>query len=178
MTGLLMLGVLGVWASLCGRIAWRIVRPLDLKSREAPATVLIWLALLLLIVFDELTAIPEFRRVCRERAVLMIDHDEPAGTVVWFGDSQARVQYFGLLRGTVRRWQYVVAGTTTPAFHYHSVGVKGGFLIRALGISQTNSPLILDGSCVPREYPDLERWISAHGMSQITRPLLPLEGNK
>lgn len=171
MTGLLLLGVLGVWAALCMRIARRIANYLPFGGWKFLVTVLIWLALLPLILIDELTAIPEFRRVCRDWAVLVIDRDELAGTVVWFGDSKTQARSFGLLAGTVQRRQYVIAGTATPAFHYHSVGVEGGFLIRTLGISQTNSPLILDSPCTPAELPELERWVTAHGMRRIARPI-------
>lgn len=179
MTGLLLFAVVGFWVALCRWLSRVIARwAFPRHPRRDAIRFSVFLILLPLIVIDELTAIPEFRRVCSEYAVLVKDREEQVDTAVWFGDSQSQDRSFGLLAGAVQRRQYVVAGTRTPAFHYHSVSVRGGILIRTLGISQANRPLILDSPCAPPELPELERWLKAHGMHRISRPIHSSGGNK
>lgn len=173
MTGLLLLSVVATWVALCRWLSKVIVRRAFPHCPQRRAIELsVFLVLLPLILLDELTAIPEFRRACRNSAVLVIERGAQSGAIVWFGSGESQPRSFGLLAGSVQRWQYVVAGTTTPAFHYHVVSARGGFFIRTLGISATNSPLIFDSPCAPPEIAELRQWIKVHGMREIARPII------
>jgi hypothetical protein len=169
MEGLFFLGVVLVWVVLCAWLARRIWRLLPDRPWRSRLTFLIFVALVPMLVIDEIVAAPQFARLCREQARLVLDDPAPSGKTVWFGKGTHEVVSIWPLRATVSGYHYVDVKSSLPTYHYHDVQAKGGFFIRTLGIAHS-SPLVFGRSCGPPELKNLDVWIKEAGMNEVPRP--------
>jgi hypothetical protein len=167
MTGLLLLFVGALWLVLAFWLATLITRRLPAKWWRIPVGVLLSLALLSLLLIDEIVGMRQFAQLCRDNADVTVDAKSTRGRTVWFGGSQ-RVQIkLGMLRATQIRRSYVDAKTQEPIYHYYRLEAKGGALITLLGMSEGNTPLLFNGLCQPK---NLETIDSRLGTTRINRP--------
>lgn len=155
MSGLLLLGVLGLWGWGCWWLARRLCRPIERRYFRAAARYLTFACLLPLPLADEVYSRLEFTRLCRANAELVVHNPQLAGKTVWYAGGPSRHLKIGLLSGLERQWNYVMPETEAPAFHYTDFQVQGGWFIKALGISETQAPLLFDGRCGPADALDL-----------------------
>lgn len=171
MTGLLILAVVSFWAAICRWLTKGIVRRAFAEHPQRRAIeAALFVMLLSLIVIDEITALPVFYSVCRSEARFVAVGDLQ-GKSVWLEQLRSEERSFGLLRGVVQQRLYADAKTGAPAFHYGIVYARGGILIRSLGISPTQSPLLFDSSCVPAEFHDFDIWLRKHQAKEVMRPI-------
>ncbi|MBC7603223.1 MAG: hypothetical protein H7255_11280 [Ramlibacter sp.] len=171
MTGLFLLLVATLWFVLATAIAYAIVRRTKhVLSRFAVALAAFFI-LFPLPLIDELTAKPHFEALCQEQAVLVLDNPGIQPRTVWF-DAGVRTHFpIGLLDSTVYRKQYVEMATGRPVYHYSTVTATGGWLVRILKISESNSPLTFRSTCAPPELSNLRVWLRDHGITELPRPI-------
>lgn len=167
MTGLFLIAVLGIW---CG-IAIFIARVLTIKvknawARRLGATILV-LVLLPLPVADELIAAPQFRALCEEGTKLEFDPLTIRGKTIFSKANPTpdpRITV-GTLHGYYIPWRYYDAATKELVISYRTYDIKGGLLIRLLGISEKTAPLTFTGYCGPVEH---KKWLQFLKLNQLS----------
>lgn len=148
MAGLLFLMVVGLWVWAAVVLArWMSRRFLSQRPWRRYASIGLFMLILPLPVVDEIIGGFQFRALCEEGAKLKIDEKRILGKDV-------------KLVVTPKDSPELIPHTAIPIFHYHysyrdvytdeeyaqyeTYTAKGGVFIRALGISNNNSPLIID----------------------------------
>lgn len=157
MTGLFLLLVFVLWGSVCLALAHGVSRSVPRAALQPLVKFLILMGLLPLPLADEIYSRSEFTRLCQDRTGLVVLDPLLAGKTVWFAGVATSPQKIGLLQGLEKRWVYVLAESEAPAFHYSSFHVRGGGLMRFLGISETSAPLLMAHQCDPIDAVELRR---------------------
>lgn len=149
MTGLLLLAVVGLWLWLCVAIARRLMRNARAQSWRYMVGPSVFVVLLVAPVADEIVGGAQFRDMCAQEAVLTIDAAKVRGRTIkraWTESYPADT----VLR--IRRVQYQLVDVSSgeQMGRYVTFSVWGGWLIRTLGISEGDSPLLINpASCDP-----------------------------
>jgi len=153
MSGLLLMGVLAVWlviAFVCATLAGALFKT---KWLRIAVSILLFAAMLPLPVADELLAKPAFDKLCDEGTRLKFDPKKVRGKTIYLLEAQPESFKVGSLSGTLVPWRYADATTREVLISYGTYELKGGVLIRLLGISETSAPLAMRDSCAPAEEP-------------------------
>jgi len=152
MTGLLIVGVAFFWllvslyvsGFLVARVGW-------VKSRSVVG-IIFFFVLLVLPVSDELVGSVQFYSICKADSKVLIDEKIITNkSVMYVGERHVFSKYKTAVPITVLsiRFNDVLTGQTLAAYRrYHA---EGGWLIRFLGISESDSPLLFASSCAPSE---------------------------
>lgn len=167
MTGLFLLVVLGIWLAIVRWLVKLVSTRLPETWWRMPARVLLFMALLPLPVADEIVGKIQFEQLCKEKAVITIDAANTQGKTVWFGGSERAQIRLGTIEIMQARRNYVDAKTQEPFYHYYRLEATGGWLIRALRISEGNNPLLFRALCQPE---NLETIDAKLGLTRINRP--------
>ena len=152
MTGLLVLALLGLWTWLVYKFSRWIGGQVRGGRWRWPIAALVFAALLPLPVIDELIARPQIEALCREGAVFKIDEEKIKGRRVKYSGEPANERVSGVavpvtyLKGVLRDEE-----TGQKLASHGSYTVKGGALVRAMGFSESNSPLFVRSGCAPNE---------------------------
>ena len=169
MTGFFLIAVVAVWAW----IAVFIARALTIRVKRAwvrrlGATILA-LFLLPLPIADELIAAPQFRALCEEGTKLKFDPQVIDGMTVYEQPSKWPFPQFSIagLDGYYINATYTDQPNGKTVISSKSYSIKGGILIRALGISEKTAPLTFDGSCRPTEVPYQQPFLARHKLTII-----------
>jgi hypothetical protein len=167
MTGLLLLGVLGLW----GLCMWWLtgLACAAIRSGQVRLAVrgLLFPFLFLLPLSDEIYSRPEFIRLCQSNTAVVVTVPQLSGKTVWFAGVTSQSHEIGLLQGLEKRWNYVLPGTEVSAFHHTEFHVRGGMFVRMLGISETSAPLLFEGYCASKDALDLRSTLQ---VTVIDRP--------
>jgi hypothetical protein len=149
MSGIIFLGVTALWITAVTLITYFLTRRLSKRWTTYVIRILLLIMLLPLPVIDEIIAGQKFRALCREKAVVTVETKETREKQVRLGSAEDTP--VGLLGVQIRqsRRNFIDAQTEAPVYHYYSFTAGGGWLIRALGISETNRPLTFKRSCRP-----------------------------
>ena len=169
MTGFFLIAVLGVWCW----IAIFIARALTIRVKRAGArrlgAMIVALVLLPLPVADELIAAPQFRALCAEGTKLRFDPQVIDGMTVYEQPSTWPFPRFSIagLDGYYINATYTDQPGGKTVISSKSYAIKGGILIRALGISEKTAPLTFEGSCRPTEVPYQHTFLARHKLTII-----------
>ena len=167
MTGLFLIAVVVVWAWIAVFIARALtIRVKRALVRRLGATILA-LVLLPLPVADELIAAPQFRTLCEDGTKVKFDPLTIRGKTIFSNvnptpDPRITV---GTLHGYYVPWRYYDAATKELVISYRTYYIKGGLLIRLLGISEKQAPLTFEGSCAPVEH---DKWLQFLKINQLS----------
>jgi hypothetical protein len=149
MTGLLVLGVLGLWIwGVFNFSRWIGGRVVGGRWRW-PIAALMFAALLPLPVIDELIARPQVEALCREGAVLKIDEQKIKGQRVKYSAEPLNARVSGTavpVTYTKSLWRSEQTGDELASRGYT---VTGGALVRGIGFSESNSPMFVRSHCAP-----------------------------
>lgn len=167
MTGIFLLGVTALWLVSSIFITIFLTRKLPKRGTTYAIQVLLFIALLTVPVIDEIIAKPKFEALCREKAAIIVDAPNTKGRAVWFGESQRTQIELGTIQVTLAKRNYVDAKTQDAIYHYYRLEAKGGWLIRALEISEGDSPLLFNGICQPKNIETIDAQL---GLLRINRP--------
>ncbi len=171
MTGLFLLLIAALWLAITTAVTLAIATRLKRSPFKHALVFAVFGLLLPLPLLDELTAKPAFDALCEEHAVLVLDSPNIAPRAVWFGSSVRTSFSIGLLDAVVHRKQYVEVATELPVYHYSTVTATGGWFVRTLQISESNSPLTFKSTCSPPGIASLKVWRSKQGITELPRPI-------
>ena len=121
-------------------ITWRI----SSTALRATAAIVVFSALLVLPVLDEIIGVSQFSQLCQKGASFRIGVEQTEGRSTKFSASPSNSLVDGTaipMYHTHVRYTDIRTGETVVEFDRYVA--KGGLLIQALGISEGNSPLLI-----------------------------------
>ncbi|MFM9917893.1 MAG: hypothetical protein ACKVOX_18995 [Rhizobacter sp.] len=150
MTGILLIAVAIVWLiAVLAATRW-VVRRVNSLAMKVVSCLVLFPVLLVLPVADELVGKQQFDSLCTKYAVQVIDEQNaPNSRVKSVGGSGDWYAAGTAVRIRIQPWIYQDITTQNVVASYHTLHAEGGWLIRALGISETRSPLLFSRSCAP-----------------------------
>lgn len=169
MTGLFLLAVLAAWAW----IAIFVARALTIKVKRAWTrrfgATLLAIILLPVPVYDELITAPQFRTLCEDGTKLKFDPDRIRGRTIFLAHDPQPDISVGFLHGYSIPSRYLDATTNEVLITTNSYHLKGGLLIRMLGISEKTAPLTMRSYCSPQERPWQKTFLYRYELKYIER---------
>jgi hypothetical protein len=161
MTGLLLIAVVAGWLFVAWWIAKKATAKITASGKKTALRVGITALLMALPLTDEIVGGFQFRALCSEGAVLKIDAEKIRGRTVRLvidPPSNAEVLPGKALKISHSYFRFLDISSGEELASYHQYLVNGGWLIRSLGISGNNSPLIISPSaCSPRNRGTLDK---------------------
>lgn len=152
MTGLALLALLALWVWVVKRIASAAVRGVAHRVLRWCLGLLVFAVVLPLPVADELFAKHQINALCREGAVLRIDEQKIKGRRVRVAYEPLNAEVPGVaIPVTFSKLVLRDADTGEDLGSRGHYVVKGGWLIRTLGFSESNSPLTTESHCALNE---------------------------
>ena len=151
MTGLLLLAVVGLWVWACVAITREALRRVPSQPLRWLVAPTLFSALLILPLADEIVGGFQFRALCKKGAVLRIDAEKAKGRTVRVVIQPSNEVVPGqALRTLHTHFSYRIVDSEVEIARYDTYVVNGGWFIRALGISNNNSPLTIGSpACSP-----------------------------
>ena len=147
MTGLVMLGLFITWFFISIMLSRWFGRRFRHSSTRAAVALLSFAALLVLPVVDELIGMRQFDALCEGGATLKIDAERIKGKTVRVivEPSWARVEGTAIPI-SYSRYSYRNVATNEELASYTLFNAKGGWLVHALRLFESNEPLISNRS--------------------------------
>jgi len=144
MTGIFLLIVVGLWIWACVAITHLVLRRIDARWWRWPLALVVFGLLLVVPVIDEIIGGFQFRSLCEKGAVLTIDAEKTSGKTVRVVIEPSNEVVAGQALRTLRsHYSYQAVGNGEEVASYDTYAVNGGWFIRALGISESSSPLLI-----------------------------------
>ncbi|WP_247422441.1 hypothetical protein [Ralstonia pseudosolanacearum] len=168
MAGIFLLFLIGMWAVVVIFITKVVVKNIMANVWRVLVGVLVVIAILPLPVADEIIWGRQFTKICGEKSQIEIDEKNTWGRTVWFGGSQRSRIKLGSIQVDETRMNIVDAKTQEPIYHYYRLEAEGGFLIRFIGISEGNYPLLFRGFCQPADLSVINKKL---GLIEVNRPI-------
>lgn len=153
MTGFLLLFLLGIWIALLWLIVQLIMKFIKQKRLAIAASVIFSIFFICLPVGDEIIGGIQFRELCNNGTTLRIADEEKARNSKVFLDrkvDQYLVGYYLPIR--YHDWEYIDINSRQPVLSWRTFTAEGGKLMRFLGISETNSPIVFNGNCYEQDF--------------------------
>lgn len=167
MSGLLLLFVAGVWFFFVWWLTVFLTRKMPSGAMTTIVEYLLFAVLLVAPLADEIIGRFQFKALCKKNATVTLDTTNTQGRTVWFGESLRTQMTLGTIEVSQAQRRYVDAKTQEPIYHYSRLEAKGGWLIRTLGISDPDSPLLFEGLCQPKNLESIDAQL---GLTRINRP--------
>lgn len=147
MSGIFLIAVGVLWVGILVALAWSIGK--RVRYPFGPLLgMLLFFGLLPLPVADELFAKHQIDALCREGAVLKIDENRIKGRRIQLAFDPSNANVPGVAVPVIyTKIHFLDAETGETLGSYGRYNVTGGLLIRTLGISESNSPLLGRSYC-------------------------------
>lgn len=162
MSGLLLIGVVLLWFVLAISIAVMLaskLKPLWIKPLVA---ILVMALLIPLPVADEIVGRQQFKILCEQHGRKESDFAIAKGmTLTEKIDSYRPIKGMAL-ETSASMHSFVNRESNIVIVKYIDYRVSGGWLIHALGISETNSPLIFNSSCSVPNGESTQEWLDRY----------------
>jgi hypothetical protein len=150
MTGLYVFAVVGLWLWIAFQFSRRIsVRVSSSRGLRMSVAALVFLVLVTAPVADELIGWRQFESLCRKYANQVIEPNAKNRQVVYVPRGNDQYASGTAVRIRIDPVVYKDAETNQVLVSYHSLHAQGGWLIRAMGISETNAPILFNSGCAP-----------------------------
>lgn len=169
MSGLLLIGVFGIWIAIVFFLMRGLRRLLKPGAVRVVAVTTATTALLVLPVADELISAPQFQKLCKEGTKLKFDPEKIRGKTIFLAENPQPPIDVGLLRGHYIPWHYLDTTTKEKLITFNSYHLKGGLFIRMLGISETNAPLTMRSYCAPQEKVWQKSFLNRYDLKYVER---------
>lgn len=161
MTGLLLLAAFILWIVVAILIGLFIFRKLPPTLFRLPLVMALTALTVPLPLIDELIGARQFRALCEAAKTVYVDEDKAIGRPVRLREIPLPQlpQYTGIPSRAIRNalvpirestWEYIDQQSGEVLFGYKTYAATGGWLIRALGISEGNAPVAFRGYCRPQ----------------------------
>ena len=167
MTGIFLLAVLGAWAWIAIFIARVLTIRVKLAWARRLGATIFAVILLPVPVYDEVITAPQFAKLCEEGTRLKFDSERIRGKTIFLAPEPQPDIAIGLLRGYYIPWRYLDVTTKEVLISYNSYHLKGGLLIRLLGISETTAPLTMRSYCTTPEQPWQESFLNRYDLKRL-----------
>jgi hypothetical protein len=144
MTGIFLIVLVAIWLWACVAMTRAVTRRIPASAWRALTALMIFLAMLISPVIDEIVGGFQFRALCEKNAVLQIGVEHPEGRTTRFSADPTNAIVPGTvipIYDTGVNYTDVATGERVVAFHKYVA--KGGVLIQNLGISESNSPITM-----------------------------------
>lgn len=157
MSGILLIGVVSLWIWAAVAIGQMLTSKLKDSWIKSLVTFLVTAVLIPLPVADEIVGGFQFRALCDKYAVQEIDRKNAYNReVLSVGGNKGRFAEGTAVQIHIQPWIYQDKQSGLIIVSYNTLHAKGGWFIRALGISETNSPLLFNGDCAPPNQNDFK----------------------
>jgi hypothetical protein len=152
MTGILLIVLAAAWLIVVLLITRRATWHFGSRAAKVAISLVLFPALLVAPLADELIGKWQFESLCKQYSTQEIDEHHAMNRRVLF----VRRKEDRFIQGTAVRIRidshvYKDAETGQVLVSYYTLHAEGGWLIHALGISETNSPLLFRRACGPRD---------------------------
>ena len=150
MTGILLFGVAITWLiSVLAVTRWVAQRFASIAMKVCCSLVLVP-TLMAAPLADELIGRQQFESLCKKYAVQVIDEQHAMNRrVVFILPKRDQFVEGAAVQIRIDPNVYLDAETNQVLVSYHTLHASGGWLIRMLGISETNAPLLFRSGCAP-----------------------------
>jgi hypothetical protein len=169
MTGIYLLVVAAIWVTAVIWLSKIVIRKLPVTTWRIPIALVIFAALLLLPLADEIVGGRQFEQLCKENSTIQVDRAKAIGRTVYLAELPD-VEIVGKwVRIVLKQWRFVDATTHETVVSYNTLMAVGGRLIRMLGISEGGVPLTFKGTCEPGGVVDPLKLFRELEVTQIRR---------
>ena len=171
MTGIFLLIIVALWAWAClamTRALSRKVPSMGWRLVIAPAVFVVLLALPLI---DEIVGGKQFEQLCKENSTIQVNRETAAGKTVYFAPEPDFEIKGAWVRIVLRPRRFIDASTGETVVSYNELMATGGWLTRALAISEGGMPLTFRGTCVPENRPGSIETFKPLGINYIEPPI-------
>ena len=150
MTGILLITVAIAWLiAVLAATRW-VVQRVNSPAMKVMNSLALFPVLLIAPLADELVGKQQFDSLCKQYAVQVIDEKHAMNRRVSFERRSNDVFAKGTaVRIRIDPYIYRDVETKNVLIRFHILTAQGGWLIRALGISETTSPLLFQPGCAP-----------------------------
>lgn len=152
MTGLFLLFVAAVWLALAVSMAYAFTWQIKNVPLRTVLALIVFGVLLPLPLVDELIGKQQFESLCKKYAVVKIDEQHATNRRV-LATLRKEDQFAEGTAVPIRIDPYIYRDekTSQVLVSYYTLHAEGGWLIRSLGISETNAPLLFRSGCSPED---------------------------
>lgn len=168
MSGLLLIGVAILWLWLALFIARWAVKEIKAPLLQLAIATGIFTGLLIAPLGDEIVGKYQFKSLCHKNGRQQIDFQRIAGRKVLLSTGEYKDVSGTILETSAARERLLDPKSMEPLVTYLDYRSKGGWLIRALGISQTNAPLMFDASCGGYGENSTQGWLDRYQIKVIS----------
>jgi len=152
MAGILLICIALAWIATVLRICKWIAGRFNSVVMKAASYLVLLPALVIAPMTDELVGKDQFGALCRKYAVQTIDEQHAMNRQVVYvprgADQFAQGTWVEIRIDPIL---YRDAETGAALVSYHTLHAKGGWLVRAIGISGTDAPLLFSSGCAPED---------------------------
>lgn len=169
MTGLLLLGVLGVWVVMVLAAVLVTFRKLPNRLWRVPLIAVLLFALIPLPLADELIGSQQLRALCAENGPKEEQFAGAQGMTLYEhleGNLPVSNQ---VLATTAFKWTLQDRINPDVVVSFVDYRVKGGWFVRMLNISETNAPLIFHSGCWRHGKESFQGWLDKYRIQVVFR---------
>jgi hypothetical protein len=171
MTGILLLFFVGIWLYFTIKIIRFFTGKLPETWWKPVVGVGLFAFIFPLPLLDEIIGGWQFEQLCKENSTIHVDRVKAVGKTVYY-IPQPIVEVNGTWVPVVLKPQLFVDATTGEVIvRYNELIASGGRLIRMMGISEGEMPLIFRGTCVPVNRPGSIETFKPFGIDYIEPPI-------
>lgn len=150
MTGLFLIAVAIAWLAAVVVLTRWVTRRFRSTASKFVSGLVVFPVLLAAPLTDELIGKRQFDLLCKKYAVVVIDEQHAMNRrVVTTIRQEDRFAQGTAVRIRIDPYTYRDTETNQVLVSYHTLHAEGGWLIRVLGISETNGPLLFHSGCAP-----------------------------
>ncbi|WP_143518165.1 hypothetical protein [Pseudomonas sp. PIC25] len=158
MTGFLLAAVFAAWLVFVVFVTRYVIRLFKSGFLRVIGGVSIFLVLLIVPLIDELVGKWQFNSLCKSYAVVQVDEEHAYNRNV-FSEVRKEDRYVEgvMLKIRIDPYVYRDVDTGNVIVKYHILHAQGGWLVRFLGVSEANAPLLFEGGCAPSNRYDFKK---------------------
>lgn len=149
MTGILLFVLAALWLIAAVFITRFVVRKIPSPRWRPAVAVIVFLALVVGPLADDIIGGLQFKALCEERTPIKFDEARATGRTVSLIRERPLTVPGVLVPVTEQPFRYADVDTKEVVVSFSILDAKGGWLIRRLGISETDSPITFRRSCGP-----------------------------
>ena len=151
MTGLLLLILAALWLVAAVFITRFVARKVPSPGWRPAVATIVFFALVVGPLADDIIGGRQFKALCQEKTPINVDRSRAVNKTVYLLDERPYRPSGLLVPVTEQPWRYADVDTKEILVSFSTLEAKGGWLIRALGISETDSPITFERFCGPED---------------------------